>query len=316
METNRFRARMPRFPDIEGWVVFAKVAEAGSFTRAAAELGLSKATISKAIARLETRLGASLFNRTSRQLSLSGVGQASLDAARRLIVDAEAIENEALAQSTEPKGLVRFTAPMSFGLAHLAPLLPELLTTYPGITLDLNLADEILDLIEGRFDFALRIAPLPDSSLRARQLCQVPRLLVGAPAYFRQHGRLSHPSELANHVCLGYAYLPLPGSWRFRHVSGMEAEVMPTGPLRANNADALGPALLAGLGLAVQPEFLVWQDLAEGRLELALPDWSSPPIALNIIAPPQRSRPARVQVVVAFFAARLAAAPWAVPSKR
>ncbi len=307
---------MPRLPDLEAWAVFAKVAETRSFTRAAVELGVSKATISKAVGRLEARLGASLFNRTSRRLSLTGVGQESADAARRLLADAEAIENEALAQSSEPKGLVRFTAPMSFGLAYLAPLLPALLEAYPGITLDLDLTDEIRDLIEGRFDFALRIAILPDSSLRARQLCQVSRVLVGAPSYFQRRGRPSHPGELANHACLGYAYLPRPGSWRFRHVSGTEVEVMPTGPLRANNADVLGPALLAGFGLAVQPEFLVWNDLQAHRLEMALPEWSLPPIALTIIAPPQRSRSARVQAVVDFFAARLAAAPWAVQAQR
>lgn len=307
---------MARLPDLEAWVVFARVAETGSFTRAGLALGLSKATISKAIARLEARLGAALFNRTSRRLSLTETGRVSAAAAARLLAEAEAIEEAARANAAEPRGLVRITAPMSFGVIHLAPLLPALFVGYPEITVDLDLTDEVLDLIDGRFDLALRIAALPNSSLRARQLCQVPRRLVGAPAYFARHGRPSHPDELAQHACLGYAYLPAPDRWHFRHVSGAEVEVAPVGPLRANNADALSPALLAGLGLAVQPDFLIWRALKAGVLEAVMADWSLPPIALNIVTPPGRLRPARVGAVIDFLAARLAAAEWAVPGTR
>jgi len=312
METDRFRMSMQHRPDLEAWVVFARVAESGSFTRAAFELGLSKATVSKAIARLEARLGASLFHRTSRRLSLTETGRVSAAAAARLLAEAEAIEEEARGQSAAPRGVVRMTAPMSFGIVHLAPLLPTLFAAHPGIALDLDLTDETRDLIAGRFDLALRIAALPDSSLRARHLCQVPRQLVGAPAYFARHGRPSHPGELAGHVCLGYAYLPVPDRWSFRNRAGEEVEIAPKGPLRANNADVLGPALLAGLGLAVQPAFLVWDVLASGRLEAVMPDWSLPPIALNIVTPPGRLRPARVRAVIDFLVTHLVAAPWAV----
>jgi DNA-binding transcriptional LysR family regulator len=306
---------MARLPDFEAWVVFARVAETGSFTRAALALGLSKATVSKAVARLEARLGAPLFNRTSRRLALTETGRVSAAAAARLLAEAEAIEEEAQAHSTEPRGLVRITAPMSFGLLHLAPLLPALFVGYPEITVDLDLADEVRDLIAGRFDLALRIASLPDSSLRAKPLCQVPRRLVGAPSYFARHGQPSHPDELAKHSCLGYAYLPVPDRWRFRHTSGEEVEVAPKGPLRANNAEALAPALMAGIGLAVQPEFLIWRALKAGVLEAVMADWSLPPIALNIVTPPGRLRPARVLAVIDFLAARLATAEWAIPGK-
>ena len=303
---------MPRLPDLEAWAVFARVAETGSFSRAAVDLGLSKATVSKAIGRLEARIGASLLNRTSRRLSLTGIGRRAAVDAARLLADGEALEAEATSQAVTPHGVVRLTAPMSFGVAHVAPLLPDLHLAYPQVSVDLHLADELVDLVGGGFDLALRIAALPDSTLRARRVCRMRRLLVGAPAYFERRGRPDHPGDLMGHACLGYAYLPTPDRWRFTHISGEEAAVAPSGPLRANNADALRPMLLAGLGLAVQPEFLVADDILAGRLEAVMKDWSMPPIALNIVTSPSSHRPARVAAVIEFLARRLSSAAWAL----
>ena len=297
---------MTKLPDFEGLAVFAKVVEARSFAGAAKELSLSKATVSKAVSRLEARLGTRLFNRTSRRLALTDAGRGLVARAANILHEAEAAESDTLFQSVNPRGLVRLAAPMSFGLLKIAPLMPDFLKAYPEVQIDLHLSDQMVDVIGEGFDAVLRIAALPDSSLVARRLCGVETFLVAAPSYLKARGRPKHPMNLAEHACLGYAYLTTPDTWRFTHKNGESATVHPAGgPLRVNNGDAMVPALIAGLGLGVLPDFILRGALADGTLERVIPDWSLPPTALHWVTPPGGPKPARVEVLGEFLAERL-----------
>ncbi len=292
---------MARLPDFEALAIFAKVVELRSFAGAAGELALSKATVSKAVGRLEERLGARLFNRTSRRLALTDAGQKLAERAARLLADGEAAENEALAQSSVPRGLVKLAVPMSFGVKEVAPILPEFLKTYPEVTIDLHLSDATVDLIGEGFDAGMRIARLPDSSLVARRLCAVPRYTVAAPSYLKKHGRPTHPMQLAQHRCFGYAYLSTPNVWHYTNTAGEQASVRTGGALRVNNGEAVMPSLIAGLGIADLPEFILGDAIASGEVEVILKGWKQPEGALHWVTPPGGSRPARVEVLAEFL---------------
>jgi DNA-binding transcriptional LysR family regulator len=307
---------MKKLPDLEAWAIFAKVAETGSFARAANDLALSQATVSKAISRLEARMKTTLFHRTSRRISTTETGLAALAQATRILEAGEAVEAELAEQSSSLRGSIRLALPMSFGLAYVAPRLPLFLDTHPEIRLDIEFGDELVDLVAGRFDVALRISELADSSLLARRLCTVRILLVASPAYFERYGRPRHPRELASHRALVYGHTRGGSGWRFRGAQGQEFTQVMDSPVRMNNAEGLTPALHAGLGLALQPEFLVRDDLLAGRLETTMEDWQVDPIALHIVTPPGRRRPIRVQALMEFLTTQIGHEPWALGDRR
>jgi DNA-binding transcriptional LysR family regulator len=297
---------MARLPDLEGLAIFAKVAESHSFARAAAELKLSKATVSKAVSRIEARLGARLINRTSRRFALTDAGRQLAVRASHILAEGEAAEDAAVAQATIPRGVIRLAVPMSFGLLHVAPLLPEFLAIFPEVSIDLHLSDAMVDIIGESFDAAIRIAVLPGSTLVARRLCEMPRYLVGSPSYLNKYGRPIHPLHLAQHRCLTYSYAVTTEVWHFTK-GAKSASVQPSGPLRVNNGDAMMPALIAGTGLGILPEFILRAALGANQLERLLPDWSLPQGAVYWVTPPGEPQPKRVEVLADFLMKKLAA---------
>lgn len=301
---------MITLPDFEGLAMFAKVAEEGSFAAASRAMGVSVATVSRGVARLEERLGARLFNRTSRQLALTEFGRTIAEQASDIYRQAEAVEHAAREMSVQPRGMVRLAVPMSFGLRWVAPLLPAFLARYPEVSIDLHLSDATVDVVAQGFDAALRIAALPDSSLVARRLCPVSQLVVAAPDYLARHGRPTHPRDLIGRPCLSYAYRARSDVWRFVNDQGDEEPISPVGPLRVTNSDALVPTLLAGLAIAELPEFIAGEYLADGRLEALLPDWHLTRGGLYFVTPSSRARPAKVSALADFFAEHLSEPVW------
>jgi DNA-binding transcriptional LysR family regulator len=296
---------MSKLPDLEGMAIFAKIVETRSVSAAAADLGLSAPTVSKALARLEQRLGSRLLNRTSRRFALTDAGHALAERAARLLTDAEAAQDALLAQSTTPRGLIRLAAPMSFGIIELAPILPDFLQQFEQVSIDLHLSDALVDVIGDGFDIALRIGTLQDSSLLARRLAPVPTLLLASPSYLDRRGTPAHPADLAHHDCFAYAYLHTRDTWHFSNAAGEAVTVRPSGRMRINNGDAILPALIAGLGIAALPAFIAQSAAADGSLQHILPDWSAPTASLYLLIPPSGPRPVRIQALADFLIRRL-----------
>ncbi len=296
---------MQKLPDLEAWAIFATVAQEGSFAKAAQVLGLAQATVSKAVARLEKNSHTTLFHRTSRQITLTASGQVVLKKAQDLLHLGESLDAALNEQALSLTGVIRISAPMSFGVSHLAPLLPKFLQLHPGISLDVELDDQQVDLVAEGFDLSVRIAKLVDSSLLARRIRLVKLVLVAAPSYIQKYGSPVHPKDLNQHQALIYGYSQ-HGNWRFQHAQ--EGEFLQTpapSNLKINNADALLPALLEGLGLALMPDFLVENFLTDGKLVSCMPDWYLEPVGLYLVTPPSRLRPARVEALIDYLVTNL-----------
>jgi DNA-binding transcriptional LysR family regulator len=302
---------MSKLPDLEGLVMFATVAEERSFAAAARALGVSVATVSRAVTRLEEGLGGRLFNRTSRRLALTDFGFTVAERASKIF--AAAVETEAFAReaSSRPRGLVKLTAPQSFGVRWIAPMLPEFFRRYPDIAVELHLTDVHIDLIGDGFDAALRIAILEESSLVARLITPVRRFLVASPTYIARYGRPQHPHDLVAHQCLSYLTRSKRDVWRFTHrTTGEESLITPTGPLKGTSSEVLLPTVLEGLAITELPEFIATQYFPDGQLEPILIDWRMPEGGLYFVTPTARARPAKVSAVADFFVTELANAPW------
>jgi DNA-binding transcriptional LysR family regulator len=300
------------YDHLAAMAVFARVVEAGSFSEAARALGLSKSAVSKQVGRLEDRLGTRLMNRTTRQLSLTEAGTAFYEHCRQLVADAEAAESAVTHLAAAPRGTLRVNAPMSFGQLHVAPALPDFLAAYPELSVEMQLNDRTVDLIEEGFDLAIRIGRLSDSSLIARRLAPMRRVVCAAPAYVERHGRPAHPRDLKHHECLIYSYLSSGREWRFQGPEG-ELRVPIQGRLEVNNGDALLAAAREGFGLVMLPTFLCADDLRAGRLEQVLADYCEPEgVAggVHAVFPASRNLSPKVRVFVDYLVGRFGGRPY------
>ena len=244
---------MSQLPDLEAWAIFAKVAERGSFSDAARELGLAKTTVSKSVSRLEERMRTTLFHRTTRKLSLTETGRLSLERAMRILADGTAIEADVLEEAAVPRGLVRASVLTAFGEDALAPVLPDFLIEYPEIELDIVLTDRPVDIVAEGFDLAVRIGAGADSSLRASRLSSLRRPLTAAPALLERHGVPAHPEDLREIPALISSHVPRPTELLFHGPDAETCLIQLRQGLRVNSSRALVPALLAGFGDRIGP---------------------------------------------------------------
>ncbi len=304
-------AQQPPHLDLFG--LFAHVAEARSFSAAAKELGLSKATISKRVAELEAALGVPLVARTTRRAALTEAGVRVLARAQRMIEEAECAMEEAGEARHSPRGSLKVSAPLTFAILYLRPVLQSFLRAYPDILLDLHLEDRPVDLIGENYDAALRISAMEDSSLIARRLAPVRVSVVGAPAYFAARGRPRRPEDFAAHSCFVYANLAAP-IWRFTGPDGERVQVRVEPRLRYNNGDVIECLLRDGLGVALQPDFIYWRDVQEGALEIVLPEWRAPDLQLHLLTAPGPAQTRRLKAWSDFLHDHFGAgrAPWRV----
>lgn len=289
---------------------FVKVAETQSFSEAARRLRASKSVVSRQIAALEAELGARLFHRTTRSMTLTEAGRGYFERASRILADLEDANASVTQLQAAPRGQLRVNAPMSFGLLHLAPALPDFLLRYPDVDIDITMNDRFVDLVDEGFDLAVRVGRLDDSSLVARKLAPARRVVCASPDYLKVRGVPLTPDDLKVHDCLCYSNLSMAHDWRFVTEKGQPWSVEIKGRLSANNGDALKLAALAGLGLVYLPTFIVGGDLQAGTLVTVLDKFIAQDGAVNAVYPHARHLSPKVRAFVDFLAERFGPRPY------
>lgn len=280
--------------------VFVAVVDAGSFASAADRLDMSKAMASKYVSGLEDHLGTRLLNRTTRRLSVTESGVAYYQRCVQILADVLEAEQAAGHLTAEPRGVLRISMPLAFGLHRLGEVVADYVQRYPQVRLDLSLSDRRVDLVDEGFDLAIRIGSLPQSDLVARKLGSVRSVVCASPAYLAQHGTPTVPEHLADHSCLGYTYSSSGDEWRMLQGSDMFA-VPVSGAIKADNGDMLRLAALSGAGLIFQPLFIVANDLRTGRLVPVLADYLSPELGIYALYPNRKHLSAKVRTFIDFL---------------
>lgn len=292
---------------------FVAVVRAGSYVKAADRKASSKAALSRQVLELETRLGTRLLNRTTRRLSLTETGAAYFERCVQLLDDLREADAEAGATTATARGRLRINAPLTFGNLHLAPLWGEFLKLHPAVELDITLTDRVVDLVEEGFDLAVRIVPagrLASNSLVARRIATDRILLCASPGYLRSAPALAHPSNLAAHAVMAYAWWSGGDSWQFTGPDGATADVNVRPRLRTNSGDTCRAAALADQGVIYQPAFLVGPDVRAGRLVELLPGWRGPSLDIHAIYPSRTHLSGKVRAMVDFLAAAFDQPGW------
>jgi DNA-binding transcriptional LysR family regulator len=279
---------------------FVKVVETSSFSEAGRRLRLSRSAVSKYVAELEEDLGVQLLSRTTRRVTPTENGQAYFERALVILADLDAADHAVSQSQATPRGLLRVNAPMSFGTMQLGPALAAFMMQYPELQIQLALSDEHVDPVQDGLDVTLRIADLESSSLIARRIMPIERVVCASPAYLKQHGVPKHPTELRNHDCLTYGYLSTGNQWK---LSGKDGDhwISPRWTLCANNAEVLRDAAVAARGVALLPVFIAAAALKAGKLQPILIDYHAPPLSLYAIYPPTRHLAVKVRLFIDYL---------------
>ncbi len=281
--------------DLNELLVFTRVVQAGSFTAAARLLKMPKSSVSRKVSDLEERIGARLLHRTTRKLGLTDAGRIYFERAAPIVSDIEQVDQAVAELQATPRGLLRVTAPLSFGL--LGPIVASFLEQNPEVQIDLVCTDRVVNLVEEGFDVAIRAGRLVDSALVARRLGALKSVVVAAPAYLKRHPRLKSPADLEKHPCITFGSIPAPTIWTL-HFGEKKVDVRISPRLSTNDMDLMRDAARAGIGLALLPEHFCAPDLRRGRLKRVLADWCSPETPVHAVYPTARHLSPKVAAFV------------------
>ena len=286
--------------------IFAATVEAGSFAAVAERFGISPPMVGKHIRALESRLGARLLTRTTRRQSLTETGHGYYARCKSILDDIRAAESGVESSHASPRGRLRINAPVSFGAKCLPPVLADYLAAYPDMHIELTLNDHVIDLVDDGFDVVFRIGPLADSSsLVARALAPYRMLICAAPHYLARAGMPKTPADLAHHQCLGFTHWHRHGGWSLDRRAA-DAHLQSASRFEANNGEALRAAALHGFGLILQPEILLAEDVAAGRLVSVLQDDLPPPRPVHVLFPLDRQPAPKLRTFIDFVVPRFA----------
>jgi len=291
--------------DVAALVVFAKVIQQRSFTRAAHQLESSTSAVSKRIARLESRLGTALLTRTTRHVSPTEAGLALYEHCLRILREVENAELLVADFTAEPRGLLRISAPVYFGELNIAPLLAEFAHDYPALRIELSLSDRFVDLTAEGFDLAIRLGALGASSLGVRKLARDPLVACASPAYLQRRGTPRHPKDLVEHDCLRYTLSSQRGRWHFRGAKGEPLQIPITGGFDSDHSGALRVAACAGLGIVYLPRFYLADSIERGALVRILADFSRAPIDIQAVYPNRKLLAPKTRACLEFLAREL-----------